>query len=196
MAKKAPKPKKKTTAVVKKKGGLRAPVRKKVGRAKTGKPAKPREKKYRPAYKSVPLPEQTIQAALNAAFLEIDELKDEMGQIVDNMSGMEHLPKYETAENAQQELEQHCEAPDVPEALKDKTIKTLSEMVPTRKGRGTGRSMRLSNATSIIQDVIEFLTAIDLADDVSKAEREAAVELKEALEEHENIDVEFPGMFG
>lgn len=147
-------------------------------------------------YKSVSLPEMTIEQALIDAFADIEGLKDEMQEICDNMSGMEHLPKFEVAETAASELESHCEAPDVPEVLKTKTIGILTEMRPTRKGRAPSRAVRLSNATGIIAAVIELCDEIDLDDDVSKAEREAVVELRDALDEHENIEVEFPGMYG
>lgn len=158
--------------------------------------AKKKASAKRLPYKSVDLPEMTIEQALIDAFAEIEVLKDEMQEICDNMSGMEHLPKFEVAEAAVSELESHCEAPDVPKVLKTKTISTLTEMRSTRKGRAASRAVRLHNATGIIAAVIELCDEVDLDDDVSKAEREAVCELRDALEEHENIEVEFPRMYG
>lgn len=157
-------------------------------------------RKFRPAYKSVALPEQSLEGALQDAFAEIEALKDEMADIVDNMSGMEHLPKYDVAENAQSELDGH-EMPDYPDALKDLKIATLTELVSTRKGRAPGRSTRLSNAMGVIEAVHDFLE--NLAEDVKgqgpdtpDAVREAAKAYADELEEHYNFDVEFPGMYG
>lgn len=194
MAKKDKKPKPVKKSAVKKRGGLRPTA---VAKKKAGKPA---VKKYRPAYKPQNIPECTIVGALTAAFAEIEALKDEMGEIVDNMSGMEHLPKYEVAENAQSELDGH-EMPDYPEALNGLKIATLTEMVSTRKGRAPGRATRLSNAMGVIEAVHDFLE--NLAEDVKgqgpdtpDAVREAAKAYADELEEHYNFDVEFPGMYG
>jgi len=206
MARKGKKPKKSTTRPFSKKkmpkgAVMRVKVRKgaQTGRTPSARPAvsqPPKKGKYRPAYKSQAIPECTIEQALQDAFSEIESLRDEMQEIVDNMSGMEHLPKYETADTAQQELDSHTECPDVPEVLKNKTISTLTKMVSTRKGRGVGRSMRLGNATSIVKDVIEFLNELENAKDAGVDVMQAAKDLADELSEHENIEVEFPGMYG
>jgi len=197
MAKKVKKPKPVKKSAVKKRGGLRptAVAKRRATKKKPVKASAPR--KRRPAYKPRAIPECSIENALGDAFSEIESLKDEMQEICDNMSGMEHLPKYDVAETAMNELESHCECPDVPELLKEIKISTLSEMVPTRKGRASGRSMRLSNATSVIKDVIEFLNEGIVESTNHSAEvKEAAREYAEELSEHEDFDVEFPGMYG
>lgn len=183
---KKPKPVKKVAVQKKKRGGLRPAPKKKAVQAKP-------KRRARPAYKSVNMPVCTIEQALMDAFSAFEELRDEMNEICDNMSGMEHLPKYQVAEDASSELDSHTDAPEVPKILQEKTISTLTEMVPTRKGRATGRGTRLSNAQQIVNDVVDFL---DAAEGFTKEEVEAAKELSEELSEHQHFDVEFPGMYG
>jgi hypothetical protein len=132
----------------------------------------------------------SLYACVNDAFAEIESLRDEMQDIVDNMSSnnMEHLPKYETAENAVTELDEHVEAPDVDgdDSAIGRMEVTYQEMVNRRKGRAASRDVRLSNATAMIAAAIDTIEA-----QIQKLE-----ELRDALNEHSDISVEFPGMYG
>lgn len=160
-------------------------------------------KKHRPAYKSVALPDLALDVVLMDAFAEIESLREEMEEITSNMSGMEHLPKYETAEEAERTLQEHCDCPEVPEALKDLVITGRTELVSTRKGRASGRSTRLSNAMDDIEKVCDFLDThaevVEPGEDQLLATdelREQAREFASELSEHHGFDVEFPGMYG
>lgn len=130
----------------------------------------------------------TVGGAVADAFSEFESLREEMQEIVDNMSGanMEHLPKYETAETAVSELDEHTNEPDVPESLKDLDVEYVA-MVNRRKGRGPSRGVRLSNAQAMLAAVLAML---------DEKEDEDSVALREELSEHSDFDVEFPGMFG
>lgn len=141
----------------------------------------------------------TVSAAIGDAFSEFESLRDEMQDTVDNMSGanMEHLPKYETAEAAVSELDNHTDAPDVPDCVAELEV-TYSEQVNKRKGRGPSRDVRLSNAQSMLSAAKDALEAFASSDDVERDEGEAdeADTLVNELDEHTDFSVEFPGMFG
>lgn len=133
----------------------------------------------------------TLEAAVQDALSEIEVLRDEMQEIVDNMEGanMEHLPKYEVANDALQELDEHCDLSiDVPAKLQDIKI-TYGEMVNRRKGRAPSRDVRLSNACAMLSAAIDALDALE--DNLDDAD-----ELRQEIDEHTDISVEFPGMFG
>lgn len=141
----------------------------------------------------------TVSAAIGDAFSEIENLRDEMQETVDNMSdaNMEHLPKYETAEAAVSELASHTDAPDVPDCVAELEV-TYSEQVNKRKGRGPSRDVRLSNAQSMLSAVRDAIKVLVNNDDVEHNEGEAdeAGTLVNELDEHVDFSVEFPGMFG
>lgn len=160
------------------------------------------------AYKSRQI-ETTVAAAIGDAFSAFEELAGEMRETADNMEGanMGHLPKYEAANEAADELENHDSQPDVPEFLQELKVVT-SEQVNKNKRRANSRSVRLSNAQLLIQaardalqeyvdkaeDDIEGLDDKDKPD--AEAKKDEADQLIADLDEHCEFDVEFPGMFG
>src|SRR5258708_6432057 len=115
--------------------------------------------------------ETTIGAAVGDAFSEFQSLQEEMQETADNMSGanMEHLPKYETAEAAASELENHEEV-DVPESLAEKPVK-WTETVHKSKWGHPSRAVRLSNAQAMLQAVIDVLED-DKSDDAEQLREE------------------------
>lgn len=163
------------------------------------------------AYKPKPI-KTTVSGALQDAFSEISALAEEMREAEGNMSGanMEHMPKYEVISTAADELENHTECPDIPDGLADLEV-TSVEMVNKDKRKGPSRDVRLSNACALISDAKAVLeefdpeadletsdsdAKVDEKEDAAEALKEAATELANELDEHAEIDVEFPGMYG
>lgn len=160
------------------------------------------------AYKSKQV-ETTVEGAIGDAFSMFEELAGEMRETADNMEGanMEHLPKYETASAAADELEGHDSAPEVPEFLRELKIVTF-EQVNKNKRRAPSRAVRLSNAQSLMQAARDVLQEyVDKAEDDieglddkdkpdAEAKKDEADQLIADLDEHCEFDVEFPGMFG
>lgn len=131
----------------------------------------------------------TLGAVISDAYSDLQTLRDEMQETVDNMEGanMEHLPKYDTASEAVSELDVCDNEPDVPEALADLEVE-YSEQVNKRKGRGPSREVRLSNATAMLQAVRDLLN--------ERENDDAADELVQEIDEAADLDVTFPGMYG
>lgn len=133
----------------------------------------------------------TVGAMVGDAFSELQSLRDEMQEIVDNMEGanMGHMPKCEAAGEAVSELESaDCDSePDVPESLAEIEIE-YSEQVQRRKGRAVSRAVRCDNAQSMLQAVRDALQ--------ERENDEDADELVQAIDAACDMSVEFPGMYG
>lgn len=157
-------------------------------------PPKAAPRKRRPAYKSV-LHDGEVQGAVADAFSEIESLAEEMRETAENMEagGMGHLDKCVAATEAADTLENISQV-EAPDGVADLPMK-YSISVPTRKGRGTGRSTRLSNACSMLQQVIDMVQEEDLVEEVASDHRDDFVtELETVISEIEGV--EFPGMYG
>ncbi len=148
--------------------------------------------------------EYSVADAIANGYSELQSLRDEMQEIVDNMSGanMEHLPKYETANEACDTLGNFCDdEPEVPEEAGAGRIQ-VTEMVNKRKGRGPSRSVRCGNAVSMLEAAKAHLETLQEAAEEGEGEKEAGDDdfqtLIDKLEEDigEAEGVEFPGMYG
>lgn len=166
-----------------------------------------------PTYKSREV-KTTVSAAIGDAFSEFQSLAEEMRETADNMEGanMTHMPKYEVASTAADELENHTDEPDVTEAFAELPV-TATEMYNRSKRKANSRSVRLSNAQGLIQAARDALEAhketldagVEISDNDAKVdEKEGAIEsqkeeidsLVQGLDEHCEFDVDFPGFYG
>ena len=159
--------------------------------------AKKRTRKRRPTYK--PQAQQTtIAAAVGDAFSAIQELRDEMVESKENMEEkLSHTDKYARIEECIETLESECDnEPDVPESVQELPV-TYSEMVPARRGRGTSRATRLSNAIGMLEAARDYAQAWldeeDRGDGASEVES-MVQDLENAISSMEGAD--FPGMYG
>lgn len=172
------------------------------GRTKSKAPAKSQAPKKGKAkkrkrygfYKFVPV-KSTVADAISEGFSAIQELRDEMAEQEGNMSGTpaEHTPKYETVQNAQQELDAVADnEPEIPASCGDIEC-SYSIAVPRRSGKGTGRSYRLSNATAALQAAQEALNNVP----EDAAHHEEAADLAQTFDDAANVDVsDWPTMYG
>ena len=140
--------------------------------------------------------------------MEIEDLRDEMQEWVDNMSGtsLENTSRYEMAEEAASQLDRVDDVcfdaiwDAIPENFEstEEELKALafvySIYVSKDKRKGPGRAYRLSNAinhiTGALQTLRDYLEEKEEAEDILAAIDEVESQVQE-LE-----DVVFPGMFG
>lgn len=150
------------------------------------------------AYKAVQQ-KTTVAAAIGDAYSELQSLRDEMSETADNMQDtLSQTPKYQAVEEARDTLDGFCDSePNVPDGVSDLEV-TYSEMVNSRKGRGPSRSVRCSNASSMLEAVIEAINAhaedLKDGDDLKGEIQTLADELQEAVDNAGGV--EFPGMYG
>ncbi len=148
------------------------------------------------SYKSV-TKTYTIADALSEAYGEFQQLRDDMQEICDNMSGanMEHLPKYEATEECKDTLENFCdEEPTVEEAIGALTIEACQQEIK-RKGRAPSRQVRNDNACELMRAVKEHLEGLEDKDKVPDADYQGLIdELDNHISEAEGIS--YPGMYG
>lgn len=158
-------------------------------------------------------------------FSELQSLAEECREIVDNASeGLQQTQRIQTFESTADALESLSE-PDVPDACSDIEVE-YTEMVQKRKGRGTSRSTRCSNAVSMLSGCVSALEQhiSDLNDKKNEIEEMNEAEIKKQKDDNpdfkdaEEIDndiseaeslkdeldsavseaenCEFPGMYG
>lgn len=149
------------------------------------------------AYKTIKQ-KMSIYAVCDA-IEELQTLRDEMRDICDNMSGMEHLPKYEAADEAANNLDSYVDnISDLDSQLEEILGEDLPDIevvqeVPTRRGYSTSRAVRCSNAVAILTTAAEHLRDMDLVGDRQLARDNLCDEL-EAMEDCNST--EFPGFYG
>ena len=144
----------------------------------------------------------SVGDAVSSGFGELESLRDEVQEIVNNASGtgLENTSRIQTFEETASSLDGVDSEPDVPAILEGTQVGYI--VMVSR--RGTSRAVRCSNAVSALQ------AAVDAANDFLEVERgkpeaERRDELIDEVEEFSNsvqevIDnaegAEFPGMFG
>lgn len=132
---------------------------------------------------------------VNSAFKAIEALGSEMRETADNMdsNNLGATDKCQRCAEAADTLE-GISAAEVPECLASVPI-SYGESVPSRKGRGTSRAVRLANAVELLQAAREFAEDVSDLDKSGAQERDEFVtELDSAISDAEGV--EFPGMFG
>ena len=164
------------------------------------------------SYKSVPT-EFTVEEALDT--LEIQDLRDEMQEWVDNMSGtgLENTSRYEMAEEAVSELDRvdDIDFDEIWDAIPENCIITAEDLkaikftcslyTPKSRKQHPSRSYRLSNAICHITDALEEmreyidakLDGKDTPEDIRKI-LEAIDSVESSVQDLDSVD--FPGMFG
>ena len=163
------------------------------------------------SYKSVPT-EFTIEEALDTT--EISDLRDEMQEWVDNMSGtgLENTNKYQMAEEAVSQLENvdSINFDEIWDELPDDGLISADELMavkftsnlytPKSRKQHPSRAYRLSNAITHITDALQEmrdyiedkLGAKEMPEEV-KSLMSAIGDIESQIQELDNV--EFPGMF-
>jgi len=159
-------------------------------------------------YKTVPT-EFTVEEGLDTT--EIEGLRDEMQEWVDNMSGtnLENTSKYEMAEEAVSQLDRvgDINFDEIWDAFPENCPVKVDELKalkftchlfePKSKRQHASRAYRLSNA---ITHIIGSLEAVeDYLEDRKEEEEVKAIlqaveEIKDSVQDLDSVD--FPGMFG
>ena len=158
-------------------------------------------------YKRI-LTEFVVEEGLDT--LEIEGLRDEMQEWVDNMSGtnLENTSKYEMAEEAVNQLDSvdSINFDEIWEAIPEDCVVSADELkaikftcylfAPYGKGH-LSRDYRLSNAVTHIGLALEAME--DYLEDRKEAEGVKDIlqvigEIKDSVEELDGVD--FPGMYG
>ena len=131
----------------------------------------------------------TAANALSEAFGEFQSLAEEMADWADKIEErFSQTEKYERVRAAQETLEQ-LQEPECPAKLKDVEIE-YTQGLPKSKRSGLSRADRCSNATIILDVLIEICAEAEDDDELSSF----ADELENAKSEAEGV--EFPSMFG
>ncbi len=163
-------------------------------------------------YKSVPT-EFTVEEALDTT--EIQDLRDEMQEWVDNMSGtaLENTSRYEMAEEAVSQLENvdSINFDEIWDTIPSDGLVSVEELkaikftctlfVPKSRKQHPSRAYRLSNAINHITDALQEMG--DYIED-KLGNKDMSEGIKELMNAIENIEsqvqeldsVDFPGMFG
>lgn len=173
---------------------------------KTAQPEK-KKRKPRPTYKA-----QQMQGDFNdvsSAFSDLEGLRDEVREIVDNASdGLRETQRIQTLESTADTLDGVSE-PDLPSCLEGHTF-GYAIMVNTNPKKGASRSVRCANACAVFSAAAEAARDLltesqerrdtpDASEDDISADDEGGVETfidecEEVVNECESL--EFPGMFG
>lgn len=154
-------------------------------------------KKKSPAYKLIERT-TTVIGAIADAYSELSTLLDEMTEKRDAMEEkFSSTQRYQDTSDCVDALEQADvdNEPDVPEAVRDISVK-YSESVPTRKSRGTSRSVRCSNSVAMLQaakDMLEGWSADSEVVEVAEEVESLIETLGSAITYLDGID--FPGMY-
>lgn len=164
------------------------------------KAAAPKEQKSKkrktPAYKSK-LISGTV-SDISGAISDLESLAEECREIVDNASeGLSETQRIKTFGETADALE-NVQEPEIPGCIAETCI-DYTEMVPSRKGRGTSRSTRRDNAVSLLESARD--AAQEFLDEEENAEHADRDEVQTFIDEVENIvseveGCEFPGMYG
>lgn len=144
-----------------------------------------------PAYKMVTC-SNSVRSLIADGVSQLEELASECREMVDNASeGLAETQRIQTFGETADALEGISE-PDMPDELDTvlDTVVAFSESVPTRKGRGTSRSVQRDNAVSMLSAAVEALQDVD----DNEAADELATEVQNIIDEAEGC--EFPGMYG
>jgi len=142
----------------------------------------------------------TIEAAIGDAYGELQSLRDEVREVVDNASGTpaENTGRIQTMGDTADSLDNFVDdEPEVPDGIGDLKV-DYSESVNKDKRRGPSRAVRCSNAQNMLQAAAEALRAWVEGDGAKHENKSDAEELAEKLDEHasECDSLEFPGMMG
>jgi len=131
----------------------------------------------------------TVSDAIDDAFAEFQALRDEMAENVSNMenagTGLENTAKFQATQEAHDTLDQFADnQPDVPDAAEGLAV-SVHLQVQKRKGRGTSRAVRYSNAVALLEaarDAVE--TAMDMSNTARRDAELRADEHESDAEEH------------
>lgn len=145
--------------------------------------------------------ESTIAGAINDAFTQVEELKNELQEWFDNLpESFQSGSKGDALQEAIGQLEFDSE-PEVPEYIRESAVQ-----VSDFKARKMSRRLRCEEATGMLESVVaELESEIDAYRDGSDSEHEKnderADELEVLKDELESAignwqSAEFPGMFG
>lgn len=131
----------------------------------------------------------TVEEAVSEAFGGITSLGESMREAFDNTpESLQQSAAGEAREAAADALEGISEI-EVPEKLRELTLKFSTRTVPPRKQT---RSWEREEASSLLSATVERLEADDLKN--NEEAEELARELQDALDELDSV--EFPGMYG
>jgi hypothetical protein len=148
-----------------------------------------------------------ISGVVADALSELQSLRDEVQEIVDNASGtgLENTQRIQTLSETADTLGNYVDnEPDVPGFMAAEEVQ-WHEMHNARKGRGDSRDTRNSNAVQALQAAADAAEAIaerlEQKESATEAEQEQAGEARSYAEEVRDISdnvesVEYPGMFG
>lgn len=154
-------------------------------------------------YKNV-IRKTTVGAAIADARSELESLRDEVQEIVDNASeGLSQTQRIVTLADAVGYLDNvdSYATDDAPDEVKDLEI-TYSEAVNTNKRRGPSRSVRRDNAVAMLtaarERISDWTTDDELEEEPSDERAEAVTTYLDELDTliGEVEAAEFPGMFG
>ncbi len=140
----------------------------------------------------------TVSGAVSEAFGELQSLRDEMDEICGNMEEkFSQTERYQRYEEARGTLGNYADSePEAHEDVAERDV-VCSVLVHVRKKASPSRSVRLSNAVSLLQaaagsleEWVETCEDTDLEEEVDRF----VTEIQEVADEVSQV--EFPGMFG
>lgn len=155
----------------------------------------------------------TIDGAVADALSELQGLRDEVREIVENASGtgLENTQRIQTLSETADTLDSHVDdEPDAPDAITAEPQKQITYVEMTKK-RGVSRAQRHDNAiaqlSAAVAGVEEMIEALEAEEEKAAEEQKEQIEEKksdletyrDAIQELiDNLDgaVEYPGMFG
>lgn len=147
----------------------------------------------------------TAEEFLGDATSMVEELRDEMQEGLDNMSGtnLESTGKYSTYEEAVSALEDIClslDGVELPESVATVPLETREE-----RQRSLSRARRLGNAEALLNAAIQALTdaigELEEKDSLTDDEQGTLQSLEEAMDSIQSAvdgcgSVDFPGFYG
>lgn len=157
----------------------------------------------------------SLTAAIGDAYSELQSLRDEMREWADNLENgnLGHTDRGQRVAEAADALDNVADdEPEMELGEFDPQI-TYAEQINRRKGKPASRSVRCSNASSMLGAVIEALETemekleegeddVDLKEEAEGDDKDDPKEKLEELRDHlqntvDEIDgIEFPGMYG
>jgi chromosome segregation ATPase len=168
------------------------------------------------SYKYVPRT-TTLESAVADAFSEFQTLAEEMEEWRSNMEEkFSQTERYSRVEEVAQTLENHTDAPDIPESVSDEEV-VYSEAVNRSKREGPSRAVRCENACAmldaaisrveeIIGEIEDKLEAFPEGADEHEGEKREDLEnwqseletFRDELSEHKDEceSLDFPSMYG